>query len=75
MNEHMIALVIHACPGHFKKSRGMKSNLMKIVLALGAILFWVVALVAAFLFATIAVLWEKTRALMPWQQLVSRGSL
>lgn len=69
MNEHMmIALVTHACPGNFEQSRGMKSNSFEMVLLLGAIVFWVTALLAAFLFVTIAVLGAKTKAFIPRQR-------
>ncbi len=47
----------------------MASNSIEMVLLLGAILFWIVTLLTAFFFVTIAVLWEKTKVFMPRQQL------
>ena len=51
----------------------MKNNSNEAILLVGAILFWAVALPAASLFFTVAVLWDKIETSTPRGQLVPWG--
>ncbi len=65
----MIARFIQPGP-EASKPQQMRMRLHETILSLGVILFWVIALPAACLVFSAAVLWEKIEALRPRQQLI-----
>jgi hypothetical protein len=66
MSEDMIARLIQLNP-EVAKQQQTKMGLSETILSLEAILFWTVALPAASLVLSAALLWEKIKALRPRQ--------